>query len=267
MPLSFDMESRMKTATQKRLIYLRYILPPLLVVVMLAAMAIPSYVYVMNGSVEEPASALTLLGNSYDRARQVLFGTAEETAQNIAFSKTVLIVMGLLALLSVAAFVINAWAAYVAVGYFGGNDEAAAEKRRATLCTFVPNRIVLCSCSVLMLAIAAFPYLVPSIYSASYGSSVRVVITLCAPDALILAGVGMVAAIVLSVLCAPAERRLGADIFKKRKPFEKKEEKGEEELPTADIPTISSDEQQRRNERIRRLLSNEKDDNNSKENN
>ena len=51
------------------------------------------------------------------------------------------------------------------------------------------------------------------IYWFTYSTSVTVVLE--APDSLIVGGVFAIASIILSIICAPIERKLGVDVFAK----------------------------------------------------
>ncbi len=250
----------MKKQTQIKLIYTRYILPPVLMILMLATMFLPSYRYVMDGKLEDAVSPMTLLVNSYNNTRAALFGTDKVAAESILFSRNVLLTLGALVLVSVIGIASVIYACFVAMKYFKGSDEKSAERSRMIFMTFCPNRIVLCILNTLSVAVALFPYLTPFFYDQAYG--VRVILTLTMPDTLIFACIAIVTVITLSIISAPLEKRLDADLFKKRKPFEKAEnEQIEETEEENDSSVPTSDEILEQNERIRRLLSKNKNGN------
>ncbi len=253
----------MKRDTQVRLIYTRYTLPPVLMLLMLATMFLPSYRYVMDGKLEDAVSPMTLLANSYNNTRLALFGTDKVAAESILFSRNVLITLIALVLISLVGIASAVYTCYAAMKYFRCTDKDAAEKAKILFSTICPNRIVLCVINTLSVAVALFPYLTPFFYDQAYGA--RVILTLTMPDTLIFACISVAAIITLSIISAPLEKRLGADLFKKRKPFEQEKEKREyieketekEEKESSPI----SDAEREQNERIRRLLSKNKNGN------
>lgn len=250
----------MKKQTKKKLIYVRYILPPVLIALMLAAMLIPSYRYVTDGEVNDAISAFSLIANSYDQSRAVLFGTEEQTAANLLFSRILLAVIIISAVLFVLAFAVSLYCAVMAVRYFTSDDEERTERSRTLFITLLPNRIAVSVLEALVLPLALFPYLMTPLYKTIYGMSVTLILT--APDALILGGVALLAIFTLSIICAPAEREFQADIFKKTK-LKVGAEKSEDEggyIPVFNSEsTASESEKKEHNERIRELLGKNKD--------
>ncbi|MBQ2384961.1 MAG: hypothetical protein II292_02010, partial [Clostridia bacterium] len=150
------------------------------------------------------------------------------------------------------------------------DDEESAEKSRTLFITAIPNRIALTVAEALVLPICLFPYLLPAIYAHTLGMNVRV--DLAAPDCLIFAAVSLVAIAILSALCAPMERRFDADVFKRRKAFDRdeSEEQSEVEDYTSLFDTRGDETEEEKNQReaeaehIRRIL--RKDDENDKQN-
>ncbi len=252
----------MKRNTQVRLVYTRYILPPVLMLLMLATMFLPSYRYIMNGELEDAVSPMTLLVNSYNNTRLALFGTEKVSAESVLFSRNVLTVLIALVLISLIGVASAVYSCYAAMKYFRCTDKDAAERSRVAFITLCPNRTILCILNTLSVAAAVFPYITPYFYDQAYGA--RVVLTLTMPDTLIFACISTVAIIALSIVGACFEKRLGVDLFKKRKAFDKA--KDEEQSPTyaADDPPENKDvritaAEREKNERIRRLLSKNKD--------
>lgn len=241
----------MKSNTKKYLIYIRYLLPIFANIVIFAMLFVPSYRFVISGEVGESMSGARLISNSWDQARNVLFGTAEQTDAAIIFSKTLFVLIIVLAVLFLISLAVSIWSATVAFKCFLSNDEDAAENGRRIFTAFVPNRIVLCSLSLFGLAIAILPYLMKPLYAFTYSQKVTPVLE--APDALIIGGVLVLASFVLSAICAPNERAFGADVFKKeRKEADAVEEELEEEEEREDIDLDSK-------KRIRHLFDEDKD--------
>lgn len=253
----------MKKITKQKLIYIRYILPPILMLLILLVMLIPSYRYVAEGNVNETISFFSLLKNSYNQSRDILFGEGEQTAANMAFSKALLsivIIFPILYLVAMAAAIYNM---FVAMRYFIGDDEEKNEITRTVFITFFPNRIFLCIVESLILPFLFFPYIMTLLYKVMFNMRVSVILTF--PDALIIGGISLLVIFALSVICAPMERELEADIFRKRKDFEPQENIEKAELEDDYKPMFKKDteydeESEARKERIRKLLGNKKED-------
>ena len=248
----------MKENTKKKLIYARYILPPVLMLVTLALMLIPAYLFVVDGEVNaERVSALKLMSNSYEQARLALFGGEEQTEATLLFSKILLTLTVLLPLLFTVALAAAIYSAVIALIYFNGNDEERAERYRTLFITLIPNRICLCAIEALIIPLCLFPYVMSPLYKWVF--SMNVVMTLNAPDGLIVGGLSIAIIIALSVVCATMERQFEVDIFKKRKDFEEESaDRIQEELEysTEETDSAEDDAARERNERIRRLFSN-----------
>ena len=248
----------MKKQTQKKLIYLRYILPPCLMLLILAVMLIPSYKYVAGGEIRNTFSAFGLLDSFFSAAREVVFATAEQETPNLIFSQFVFWMIIVSSLLWIAAFVASVYSMIVAIKYFTCADVESVERSRTLFITLFPNRVVLSAVQALIIPLALFPYLLSPLYGNILGVNVSVV--LCAPDALMVSVLCLVAIFTLSAVCVRFEKRFDADVFKKSKTDEDEEvEAGYEIGLTAD----SEDELNRaeKNERIRRLLQNKDNDN------
>ena len=244
----------MNKQTKQKLIYARYILPPVLILLILLLTFIPSYRYVAGGEAREPISLSTLISNSWEESRETLFVKSQNDVkpQELVFSKTMLgIILGSGALYLIA-LAVAAWSAFVALKLFMSDDEDSAERSRTLFITFIPNRIVLTALEALALPMLAVPYIMPLVYAYTLGT--RVGFTLAAPDGFIVLSAALVALCVLSALTAPYERRFDADVFKKREPFglAKAEDAKEDEIEELSDEDLAFKEEQA--ERIRRLL-------------
>lgn len=202
----------MKNNTKKYLIYLRYLLPIVAYIAILAMLFVPAYRFVTTSVGKEVVSSAELIALNWDSVRNTLFGAGEYSAEEILFSRacfSLIIIFVVLLLLSLA---VSIWSAIVALRWFGSDDDESAENDRKFLCVFIPNRIVLTILTSLGGAIALFPYVLAylnTIYS------VRTAVYLVAPDALIVGSVLLLAVVILSVVCASFEKGFDADIFKK----------------------------------------------------
>jgi multisubunit Na+/H+ antiporter MnhB subunit len=255
-------ETKMKENTKKKLIYVRYLLPPVLMLLTLAVMLIPAYLFVVDGEVNaERVSALKLMSNSYEQARMALFGGEEQTEATLLFSRILLTLTVLLPLLFAIAFAAAVYSAVIALLYFNGSDEERTERYRTVFITLIPNRIFLSLLEALILPFCLFPYLMSSLYKWVF--TMNVVMTLNAPDGLIVGGIVIALTVVLSVVCATWERQFDADIFKKRKAFEEEREEQYQSAFTYREEERESEEDdaaRERNERIRQLFSNQDGD-------
>ena len=195
------------------LIYIRYLLPIFASIVIFAMLFVPSYRFIFSGEVGDPMSTARLLSNSWEQARNVLFGVGEQTNMAISFSKilfTLIIILVVIFLLSV---VVSIWTATVAFRCFFNKDSEKVERSRQILLVFIPNRIILSIFTVLSLSISCLPYLMKPIYWVTYSQAVSVVLE--APDSLIIGGVLVLAIIVLSCVCARIECKLEMNLFAK----------------------------------------------------
>ena len=247
----------MKKHSRIKLIYTRYILPPVLLLLTFLTMLIPSYRYVTDGKLGEAVSPLKLLATNFDSARKVVFAATEQNAANLLFSRTALALIILFWLMFFIAFAVSLYSLWIWLLCASDKDGSTKEKSRTLFVTLIPNRIILCALYALSLPIMLFPYLLPSLCESIY--SQRVGMALIAPDALIAAALCFIATVVLCIVSATSERTLGFDVFKKRKAFETSESDYTDSIPD----TENADEEQ--NEMIRRiLLGKENNENNEK---
>ncbi len=207
----------MKKQTKQRLIYTRYILPPILIFLMVLIAFIPSYRYVESGSARGAISLAALISNAWEQGRVILFATPGATVAQMAYGRTLVALIIVAVALYIIALAVAVWSCAVALKLFISDDEEGAERSRTLFITFFPNRIVLTVIEALALALALFPYLVPLVYSHTLGLNVS--LALNAPDGLIFGLVFIAAIAALSAITAPYERRFDADVFKKRAIF------------------------------------------------
>lgn len=146
----------MKGNTKKYLIYIRYSLPIFALLITTVMLFVPSYRFIFSGKLGERMSVATLISNSWEQARGILFGTAEHTDAAMIFSKILFTLIILSVLLLLFSICVSIWSAIVAFRCFLDDDEEDAEKFRRIFTVFVPNRIVLCILSSIGLVIAIF---------------------------------------------------------------------------------------------------------------
>ena len=252
----------MKKQTKQKLIYLRYLLPPVLILLLALVALIPTHVFVDAGNVHEKISLVSLLSNCFEQGREILFAKPNATVGEQSFAKVLLTVAIVSIVLYTVAFIVAIWSAVVAIKLFGSDDEEDAERSRTLFITFFPNRIILSAIEALAIPLTCFPYLVPLIYSYTLAYNVKV--NLCAPDALIFAVLFIAAISVLSAITAPYERRFDADLFAKRVPFtDSGAEESQEEYDSVFSIEAEDDSyraiREEQAERIRELLGKNKD--------
>ncbi len=216
---------RKQQERRQALIALRYWLPLIWAVLVPLSFCIPCLQYTTNQTgTEEPISGFELMSNAWSYARECLFGGTQQTNGDLQFSGWVvglLIAFWALYLVGVAAAVWGLWASYRYVG-----EDTDREVGRLWFITVIPNRVVLCLLCGLMLPISAFPWLMVPLYRIIY-VAVTLELLFVGPLSvgLLFCG-GMIA---LSAVCAPYERRLCMDAFRKTDE-EEDEEEAEDEI-------------------------------------
>ncbi len=228
-------------------------MPIITLLAIILMLFVPSYRFIFSGEVGEQMSASTLISNSWEQARNILFGTAEHTDAALIFSRTLFIVIIVFVILLLLSLFISVWSAFVAFRCFWSDDEEGAQKSRNTFVVFVPNRVVLSAFLMVGLLIATFPYLMKPLYMFAYSQRVSVVLE--APDALIVGGALFVATCILSVICAKFERAFDADIFNKQKNEADDYSDGASE-EASEVEYSETDDDTK--ERIRRLFEDDK---------
>lgn len=239
---------------KKYLIYIRYLLPIIALIIIFSMLFVPSYRFIFSGKAGERLSTATLISNSWEQVRNILFATEEQKSPDLIFARIVFSMIIAVTVLYVFAFAMAIWSAVVAFRCFLSDDEESAEKGRRLFIAFCPNRIVLFICNLAGLAIAVFPYCMRPIYGGVY--SEHVVPVLEAPDSF---GVGtLILALcgILSVISAIMEKKLDVDIFKKDK---KTLEEEISELNSSESAEV--DMNQEEVERIKNMFKKEKDNN------
>ena len=219
---------RKKQIFKQILIYVRYISPPIFMLIVFAMTFVRSYRFVTEGKAGEALSTFSLLKDYFELTRNVLFGREAQEAVNLIFSRTLFTVTIVSVVLCIVAFLVAVWSAIVAMMYFVDDNEERSEQSRAVFVTFLPNRIFLCAAETLMLPLLAIPYIIP--YLCKSILNTRVVITLRSPDSFLVAVTALLLIFVLSAVCARFEKEFDADVFKKsRRKLDVAESEAEEE--------------------------------------
>ena len=188
-------------------IYARICFPILMLLLILISMRIPCLQYATKDTGRNDAiSAWELVVNSFDQSRGVIFGSAEQTQANVAFSRTLLIVLILAALLFLVGCVIAVWSVIDALG-----TSRPDSVLHIAYVTLVPNRIALLLWLLCLLPLTAMPRLTVLIYDVMLNYTVTLTVTFAEPlivTALLLAAEGAF----LGAL-ASTEKELGLDRF------------------------------------------------------
>ena len=239
---------------KKYLIYIRYLLPIIALIIIFSMLFVPSYRFIFSGKAGERLSTATLISNSWEQVRNILFATEEQKSPDLIFARIVFSMIIAVTVLYVFAFAMAIWSAVVAFRCFLSDDEESAERGRRLFIAFCPNRIVLFICNLAGLAIAVFPYCMRPIYGGVY--SEHVVPVLEAPDSFWVGTFILALCGILSVISAIMEKKLDVDIFKKDK---KTLEEEISELNSSESAEV--DMNQEEVERIKNMFKKEKDNN------
>ena len=239
---------------KKYLIYIRYLLPIIALIIIFSMLFVPSYRFIFSGKAGERLSTATLISNSWEQVRNILFATEEQKSPDLIFARIVFSMIIAVTVLYVFAFAMAIWSAVVAFRCFLSDDEESAEKGRRLFIAFCPNRIVLFICNLAGLAIAVFPYCMRPIYGGVY--SEHVVPVLEAPDSFVVGTLILALCGILSVISVIMEKKLDVDIFKKDK---KTLEEEISELNSSESAEV--DMNQEEVERIKNMFKKEKDNN------
>lgn len=231
-----------------------------LVLLVLAGMLIPCLKYTIGGNSNQPISALELVKNSWETSRAYLFdGASGKQVEITSFSKALLATVIALAVLFVLGAIFSVYMACCAFSYFKNTENT--DKNRIFFLTLVPNRVVLCMYSALILPLTFLPRIIIPLYENILNYQTVLFPSVFEPWIIALVLYAAFVAIVL--ISARYERQLGLDPLynevKEKHRREKKsvmtyaEEESEEEAPVSiSIDDILREEQA---ERIRKMLS------------
>ncbi len=249
-------QTQKKKERQRVLSFVRYLCPVIWAVLTPLILLFPTLQYTTNQTgIEDPLSGFGLMSNAWQYSRECLFGTeVEQTAGNLQFSRTVLILIALFWVLYAAGAALSVWGLYARVRYTDRDTDAAPG--RLWLVTVIPNRWVLCLGTALMLPVSLFHWLMVPLYRTLY---VSVSLRILGLDPLWLSLFFFLFGAALSVLTASWERAGGYDIF--RKPKEPVAEEGEQTEEEEPLSSYETEARRRRAEEIARLFGNKTDTN------
>ncbi len=250
--MSIRYQKRKKQARERAVSLVCYLCPVVWAALTPLTLLIPSLQYNNNQTgTGEPLSALGLMSNAWQYGRECLFGSdVEQTAGNLQFSKTVMLLLVALWLLYLVGAAAALWGLYAYLKFQGSDTDA--HSGRLWFVTLIPNRGVLCLLCGLMLPLTLFHWLMVPLYRTLY---VSVSLRILGFDPLWVSGLLLVTCAILWAVTAPKERAGRYDIF--RKPQEPTPELPEEESepePEEETPAYESEARRRRAAEIARLL-------------
>jgi len=207
---------------RKRLILIRYIAPMALILLLTAALFVPSVTgYIKSNETYEENSVASLAKNTWDTVRRYLFSSDVTEKNNVTetFSKeafaAIIVFSSLFMLGALATFLTSAMA--VKILFFppdGKKSDGEMSRVRALFLTLIPNRGVLVLLHSLMLPALFFPIYLSKLYSSRLiGDSLSVSYEIFYPH--IYGTVLFLGLVVLIFASKKAERREKLDIFSK----------------------------------------------------
>lgn len=251
------------------LIHLRYVLPVLLCLVLIALMFVPNLRYsVKSGTVEEMSVAVRL-DSDWNAARVALFGSSELSPLGENFYRVLIVLIPLLAVLFIIGFLSTVAVSVVGLIYIN-SYEFRRTRERIWFVTLLPNRIVAFALQALMLPLLFYSRIIVILFEKVYNTDVLLNVSF--PEAWVFGLIFYGLTVGLSVWSLKYEKKLDADPFKRIVPPAVKVIDREELYERVDEPIFKTEaereyyERQKRArqeqaERIRKLLNKDEDEN------
>ena len=193
-------------------IYVRYILPVALCLLLIGAMFISCLSYSTVEGTQGEISEAELLSNTWEQTRTYLFGNSDREATQESFSWTAVILIPALVLLFAAGVLSSVIVAAGAILYIN-YPEFRKSDTRIWFVTFFPNRIIVCILQALVLPLLFYSRITILLYDKIMNVDVLLNVSFPEPWVWGLISVAMICA--LSAVSAKFERELGCDTFKK----------------------------------------------------
>lgn len=210
------MSNRKKKDTGRRvLIHIRYLLPPLLCLMLVALMLIPNLRYSTASGTQGDVSLLELLDNSWEQVRQNLFGGGDITSLEESFSWTLMALLPSLVIL----FAIGALSTVaVAIGalLYVNSHEFRRTEGRVWFVTLLPNRVIVLILQGLTLPLLFYSRMLIPIYRSVL--KIDVLLNVSFPEVWVFGLVFLALSVALSVWSEVYEKDMGVDPFKKIAP-------------------------------------------------
>ena len=201
---------------RRALIYVRYLFPVAMLLLLLLLMQIPCLRYTTaDTGAQEAISFAELAGNSWDQVRSYIFGSGgEKDANNLYFSKVVFATLIVFWILYFLAF---AFAVYTAIEAFRHFREPGRQTfGRILFMTLMPNRVVYCLTQLLFLPLLFFPHVIILFYENIL--HYHVVLTVTFPEPMVFGVIFYLALVILTAVSAGSEQALGMNPFAGRRP-------------------------------------------------
>ena len=206
------MSKKSKKNAKIALIYIRYLLPVALCLLLVASTLIPCLSYSTIEGTQKEISAAELMQNSWDQVRAYLFATADTEVTQERFSWTVIILLPVLTALFVVGIVSTVVTAVMALLYIN-NVEFRKSIERIRFITVIPNRVVACLLQILVFPLLFYSRLIIPLYDKIM--HVDVLLNTSFPEPWVW-GIAVIAVtVIMSVISANFEKELGIDPFKK----------------------------------------------------
>ena len=249
------------------LIYVRYILPAVLCLVLVGLTFVPNLRYsIASGTIDE-MSVAQRLDNDWYSARVALFGSSELSVLGMNFYRVLIVLIPALVLLFIIGFTSCVTVAAVAILYINSN-RFRQTRERIWFIILIPNRIVVCVLQGLTLPVLFYSRIIVLLFERVYNTDVLLNVTF--PEVWVFGLVFFALSVGLSAVSAKYERRLDADPFKKIAPptvkvIERDDEEKREEPVFKTQEEREYYERQKRireeqAERIRRLLNKDEEE-------
>ncbi len=249
----------MKKATQKKIVYARYLLPVAVAAVLVILMLLPCYRFKDENGLRTAVSLFGLMGNSWDTVREYMFGGGEVQAVTLDFARTVMATVIALCVSLAVGVAVCVYSLVAALGFF---RDGLVSKSRLMFVTLTVNRAVLCVLQGLMLPMFFLPSLLVYFYRSILAYEVTAVYT---PFNLLYIAIFLYAAVVvLTAISKKWEMLCDMNIYTKKVSEAigniSSEEPDEDDAPKDAYTMMSERAKAEQAERIRRLLNKDNDE-------
>lgn len=189
----------------KKIVYIRYILPAVLVVLTLAVALIPNVSFTLEGELKQARSLVTLMADAWTQCRAYINNEQAVVALPAIQSFSLWTMLGIVisAVLAIASAGLSVWSSAMAVCILRDPHSDKGAERRGALCRVFPGRVWMLAAGWLVVIPMMFPYYLAAMYQNLLHLNVTVQSGLT-PVAVLLA--------VLSGAVALLSRRLETDL-------------------------------------------------------
>ncbi len=151
----------------KKLVYLRYILPAVLVVLTIALALIPNVSFTLEGELKQARPLVRLMADAWAQCRQYINNEQAVIALPAIKSFSLWTMIGIIgaAVIAAASAVLSVWSSVMAVLILRDPRSDRGEARRRTLCKIFPGRVWMLAAGWLAVIPAMFPYYLSAMYT------------------------------------------------------------------------------------------------------